>query len=199
MSLAENYTYFSALETESIEDNKLSFDFVERPSDYSRLKETPLKEKFSHVDLEKGAGTAVASFLDHRDNAKSSNAISTRVKLRTDEILESEFYCIIRSVDEVAETIYADVYDIVDNVQVMDITANFSEFLESERNKIVPNASFYWRIGSRNMLVKRRKDNSEYLRSSVFSEFRMRLTYVSPRSLKGRLESKVQKHSSLFS
>lgn len=113
------------------------------------------------------------------------------------ESIENEFICIINSVDWETESICASVYDVVDRIQLLEISAKFSEFLESEREKIIPNATFYWRIGARTITRKilGKKDIGQ---TRSFSEFRMRLSYVSPRSLEGRLESRTKKYSKLF-
>ena len=113
------------------------------------------------------------------------------------ESIENEFLCIIDCVDWETESIRASVYDVVEHIQLLEISAKFSEFLESERRKIIPNATFYWRIGTRTV-TRRNLGRKDIGQTRSFSEFRMRLNYVSPRSLEGRLESRTKRYSKLF-
>ncbi|EKA7379948.1 TPA: hypothetical protein ACMDO2_000706 [Vibrio parahaemolyticus] len=129
---------------------------------------------------------------------KKSTETQPSIKTRVVESLENEFLCVIDSVDYASESVDVSVYDIKDKVQVLEISSHFNEFLPTERDKIRPNASFYWRVGSRTV-TSMRNDGKEYSKNSLFSEFRMRLNYVSRRALQGRLESRVAKYSELFS
>jgi hypothetical protein len=145
--------------------------------------------------------------VEVRGNLKATEIISGHIsesevddfelKINKSEVLDGEFYCIIDSVDYVDKEVSARVYDMKNKVQVMTITANFDEFLESEQNKIVSNAMFYWRMGSRTLMTTSKKSKT-FNQTKLFSEFRMRLNYVSSRALETRLQSRVDKFSNLF-
>lgn len=153
---------------------------------------TQISSKFN-LQYELGSITLDAIDDIHESNEETSFELN---KQQVVEDLESEFFCTIDSVDEVNKELCASVYDIEENMQVMTITVPFSNFLNSEVSKIIPNAGFYWRIGTRT--TNKNLNNKLVPHSENFSDFRMRLTYVSPRALKGRLENNFQKYSNIF-
>ena len=131
-------------------------------------------------------------------DSSSSESDLPDVQLKTlkSEKLDDEFYCIIDSVNFEQKTITAKVYDIVEKIQIMDISSDFDEFSKQEQDNIKNNAIFYWRIGSRT--ITKIKGDKESKQTKNFSEFRMKLSYISPRSLETRLQSKVNRLSKIF-
>lgn len=158
------------------------------------IKDTSVATELNYVDLfENSASISIDSGEELEEEFETNKNV---LKNHVVEELENEFFCTIDSVDADAKELEASVYDIKENIQVMSITVPFSEFLDSEVNKIVPNAGFYWRIGTRKIVKE--LTNKTITNSETFSDFRMRLTYVSSRALKGRLDNNYQKYSTLF-
>lgn len=135
--------------------------------------------------------------IESKDNdEKNSQSSFSEYKPVVEETLENEFYCIVDSVNYEIKEITARVYDMAEHIQLLEISAAFSEFLDSEQDKIHKNAVFYWRIGSRT--ITEIKGKKEFKQVKSFSNFRMRLLYVSKRALESRVQAKVEKYSKLF-
>jgi len=125
-----------------------------------------------------------------------SNSMDVESYSAKSENLEGEFHCVIDSVDSENRMISARVYDIKNKVQVMVIDSSFDEFLEDEQSKIMPNATFYWRMGMRTHFIESKTKKNQ--NTKLFSEFRMRLSYVSKRAVATRLASRLDKFDNIF-
>lgn len=164
-----------------IQKNKINLSVV-KPA----ITKQDISYKGTNFDLKLVPATFASS------QPRISNPPQTIVKI------EADFYCVISRVDNDKKELQARVYDQKEKVQVMDICIPFSSFSPDDILRINENSIFYWKIGTRTSVIKSKKNGTSKI-SNNFSEYRMRLRYVSKRAVEERLQPRIQRFEKVFS
>lgn len=135
------------------------------------------------------------------ENKKATSCLrqSSANSLGVSKIVEADFYCVISLVNKITEELEARVYELQSKDYVMDIEIPFSSFDEQDIPRIKTDSIFYWQIGTKTRYVKSKHSNNFSKISENFSEYRMRLTYVSKRAVKNRIKSRTEHFKKAFS
>lgn len=149
------------------------------------------------ISFEAGKKVEPLSVIDSDDlkrrvtNSNSNRVVETKLKL------DDEFRCVVSHIDTDLGILDARVYDMKDNVHVMEIELEFSEFEPDDQTLIKLGAIFYWRIGKQTELIENKKKKLSR-RSTNFSSFKMRRVYTSSRFHRTTIKAKSQKFESVF-
>lgn len=131
------------------------------------------------------------------DLSKEDKGLKGKRVIRTNRELEDEFLCVISNVDFESRQLSARVYEINDNIQIMDVQVGFDEFENDDISLVKLNAIFYWRMG-RKIETLVNKKGIIVKQSSNFSSLKMRRVFSSTRFHRTHISKKNHQFSSVF-
>lgn len=166
-------------------DSSLKNDLFSIPKIIEDSEQNPDNVVDSEVKIE------IEKPISYQSNSTSPSLSATRN-------LEANFYCIIFLIDDAKKELEARVYEQEDKNYCMNIRIPFSSFSSDDILKIKINSIFYWHIGSKTTVVpSKRKGSSK--KTVNFSEYRMRLSYVSKRAVQERIRTRHLHFQNAFS